>query len=418
MTQSLPEYRRHSRGLAFVQHRSIPTKDHRMYLGKYGTPESKKRYQEFLTRFVKSHPPVHVAREHMTIAHLGILYAAYAQTHYVRNGKATKDGVEMDLALKPLWEHFGNTLAEEFGPRSLTRLRKILIDSGALARGTINARVKRVRRFFRWAVSEEHVSPSLYHGLQSVRALAKGHPGTFETDPVAPVEDGVVAATIPWLSPQVAAMAQVQLLCGMRPAEVCKMRKQDIRFTDPTWLYLPESHKNSWRGATLVKAIPKVAQDILKPFLDRPDDKYLFSPAEAVEWQSSQRVAHYRATRKTPVYPSELKAREKAKQDRKRRPQKRPKGDRYTTDSYRRAISYAIAKAKKADVVIPGWFPLQLRHSIATRISQELGQQAAQRWLGHSDLETTGIYVEQTIKELLAIAREVDKMGDGSSPAT
>jgi integrase len=410
MSQSIPKYRRkNATGAAFVQHKSIPTSDHRMYLGRYGSAESKKKYQEFLARFLKAPRVKYVAPDDMTVAQLGAAFGEHALVRYQRDGKVTKEGLEVDLALKPLWEHFGNTLASEFGPKTLKALRQKLIDSGTLARKTINARLKKIRRFFKWAESEELVPAGLTAALQTVDALRKGHPGTFESAGVVPVSEDVVRATLPWLSPQVAALVQVQLLCGMRPEEATKIRKCDLRFTDPTWLYLPASHKCSWRETSLIKAIPRAAQAILTPFLDRPDDQYLFSPAEATAWQLERRETHYRATRKTPVYPSELRARAKAKIDRRRRPPKRPKGERYSTDSYRRAIAYGIAKAKKAGVEIPAWFPLQLRHTIATRLSQELGEQAAQRWLGHRDLKTTGIYVEREIKELLEIAKAIDQ---------
>lgn len=50
MSRSVPKYRRHPNGQAFVQHRSIENPSHRMYLGSYGTPESKRRYRQFLTQ--------------------------------------------------------------------------------------------------------------------------------------------------------------------------------------------------------------------------------------------------------------------------------------------------------------------------------------------------------------------------------
>jgi site-specific recombinase XerD len=82
---------------------------------------------------------------------------------------------------------------------------------------------------------------------------------------------------------------------------------------------------------------------------------------------------------------------------------------RYDTDSYRQAINYGFDKAKRAKVEIPHWHPNQLRHLIATEIDQSLGRQASQRWLGHACMDATAIYAQQQVKELVSIARELDR---------
>ena len=47
----VPKYRLHKgTGYAYVQHISIRNKSRRLYLGKYGTPDSLQRYQQFLAR--------------------------------------------------------------------------------------------------------------------------------------------------------------------------------------------------------------------------------------------------------------------------------------------------------------------------------------------------------------------------------
>ncbi|QDT64903.1 hypothetical protein V22_21460 [Calycomorphotria hydatis] len=44
-----------------------------------------------------------------------------------------------------------------------------MIDQQDLCRTEVNKRIGQVKRFFRWAVSEELVPPSLAHGLDSVK---------------------------------------------------------------------------------------------------------------------------------------------------------------------------------------------------------------------------------------------------------
>ena len=44
MSRTVPEYRRHPNSQAFVQHRSIPTRDRQLYLEKHGSDESIRKY--------------------------------------------------------------------------------------------------------------------------------------------------------------------------------------------------------------------------------------------------------------------------------------------------------------------------------------------------------------------------------------
>lgn len=49
-TNPIPTYRRHPNGQAFVYHKSIANKSHRLYLGKHGSEESLRRYRQLLRR--------------------------------------------------------------------------------------------------------------------------------------------------------------------------------------------------------------------------------------------------------------------------------------------------------------------------------------------------------------------------------
>ena len=133
----------------------------------------------------------------------------------------------------------------------------------------------------------------------------------------------------------------------------------------------------------------------------------MFSPKEAQEWRMERRVVQYRKTRKTPVYPSEIKAREKAKAARRKKTRKRPPRDRYDTDSYRKAIEYGVVKASKSGIVIPHWFPYQLRHTHATEIRKLYGIEAAQVMLGHARADVTEVYAEKNMEAAIKIAKEM-----------
>ncbi len=96
----------------------------------------------------------------------------------------------------------------------------------------------------------------------------------------------------------------------------------------------------------------------------------------------------------------------------------RAKRERYDVDSYRRAITYGIAKANRSreeeakkqgtePQLIPEWYPLQLRHSRATQIRKKYGIEAAQVALGHTRADVTQIYAERNLEAAVQIAREI-----------
>jgi site-specific recombinase XerD len=184
------------------------------------------------------------------------------------------------------------------------------------------------------------------------------------------------------------------------------MRPCDIERTGEVWTYEPHDHKMRWRGHRRLVPIGPKAQRLLEAFLDRAPEAYLFSPRDSEVWRQKSRMTNQSKERKTPVYPSELRAREKAKAARRLRQRKRPPGERFDTASYRRAISYAIKKANKAGVLVEPWHPNQLRHSRATEIRHNFGIEAAQVVLGHARADVTQVYAERSLDLAKKIAHE------------
>ena len=102
---------------------------------------------------------------------------------------------------------------------ALKAVRQAMIDAGR-CRTLINKDVSRIRALFRWAVEQELLPVAVQQALQTVAGLRKGRSAAREAEPVGPVPVEVVEATLPHLSPQVAAMVRLQLLTGARPGEV------------------------------------------------------------------------------------------------------------------------------------------------------------------------------------------------------
>ena len=204
------------------------------------------------------------------------------------------------------------------------------------------------------------------------------------------------------------------------------MRACELDTTGKLWLYRPASHKTEHHGHQRIVPIGPQGQEVIRPFLKADVEAYLFSPTEA----ELARNADRRRNRQTPMTPSQRRRR------RKRRPRRAPT-DRYTPDSYRRAIDRAcerafpppaelakregesaaeyrqrLTEAQKAELRAwkraHHWHPHQLRHNVATRIRKEFGLDGARAVLGHRTLAITDTYAE--IDRGLA-AKIIEKVG-------
>ncbi len=330
--------------------------------------------------------PETVPGSDLSVNELIVAYLRHADAYYMKNGKPTAEPANLRFSFRVLRQLYGHTSASEFGPLALKTVRAGLIETG-LCRSEVNRRISRILRLFKWAVSEEIVPPSSHHALQSVPGLRRGRADVRESEPVRPVCDAFVDPIRPFVARQVWAMVELQRLTGMRPGEVCSMRTVDLDTSGKIWTYTPASHKTEHHGKERRIYLGPQAQEILRPWLRADPGASLFSPAEAM----ADRRAEMRASRKTPVQPSQ--------QDRtKKRPEKQP-GEVYTTESYRRAVAYGIKRAnieraKGGQLEIPSWHPHRFRHSAATRLRKEFGLDVTRAVLGHSSAVVTEMYAE------------------------
>lgn len=402
---SVPRYLLHkASGQARVR---VQGRDH--YLGVYNSPESHERYARIVAEISQSHTTPSVVNEivvadpQLCINELVLQYLRYAHSYY---GEQAKESTKMRDALRFVCELYGNEKARNFGPLSLKAVRQKLIESG-ICRNEINRRISRIKRVFKWAVSEQLIPPTVLEGLKSVTGLQRGRSQAQESKPVKPVDPQIVEQTLPFLSPPVAAICRLQLLTGMRPSEITQMRPQDIDRSEEIWIYRPATHKTQYLGFDKQVPLGPQAQAVLQEFMDRPEDAYLFTPREAMEWQNQQKSQHRKPARKTKVYPSELKARERSKAKSRKRSSQRVLQPKYNAVSLRRAIYYGQLKAKKQGVEIPHWFPYQIRHTHGTEVRKKYGLEAAQVMLGHASADVTQVYAERNLDLAMKVAREI-----------
>ena len=415
-----------------------------IYLGVHGTPESREAYHRIVAAWEKNGrdaPPNDVdltVREvalradqqarggtDLSVNELVLGFIEHAAAYYVKNGRPTSEVLSIKLAMKPLVTLYGRMPGAEFSPLKLKAVREKMVEA-KLSRGTVNKRVECIRRMFKWTVEHELVRGEVYHALQAVAGLRRGRTEARETEPVRPVAESHVETILPHVSEQVRAMLRLQLITGMRPGEVIRMRAADLDMPGKLWAYTPSSHKTEHLGRRREIPLGPKAQEIIQPFLTLDRDKFLFSPAEAEAERSGQR----RLERKTPMTPSQASRKRNAKR-------LRPPRDHYTVPSYRRAIGRACdaafpppeglrpqeketksawlqrLKANGHFDEMRAWrranrfHPNQLRHAFATRVRKAHGIEVARVLLGHADISTTEIYAERDAEIARRVAAKI-----------
>lgn len=301
----------------------------------------------------------------MLISDLVILYLEHARSYYrkPKSRRVTKEYPLIEQALQPLLTVGGAVDADDADAALIASARRWLLSHTENSRTTVNGKIARMVRMFRWAADPEQafVSAVTLAKVQAVRPLKYGRSSAAESEGVEPVERERVEQLLGWLFDpmldgrrmskpvmvsrrRLATMIEVQLESGMRPGEVCSMRREDLERFGGAWIYTPAEHKSEHRGQERRILIPGEEQGS--------------SAASVLErWLSISKVESGALFEMTP-------------------------------DSYRRAIARHL-KARGAE----SWSPHQLRHTMATETADQHGLQTAQVLLGHASIKTTERYV-------------------------
>ncbi len=414
-----PKYRRHRpSGQAVV---TIAAKDH--YLGPHGTKASKIEYDRLVGEWLAAGRPITQAATpaELTVMELTASFWKFAQAKYRKGGRDTGTADNFKPVLGLLKKRYGTTPATNFGPLALKALLAAMVAEGH-SRRYVNDNLHRLRRMFKWAVSEQLLPETVYRALLTVDCVAAGETKAREPAPITVVADATVDATLPHLPTVVADMVRFQRLTGARPGEVCQVRPSDIDRSEPVWRYVPQQHKTQHHGKHRTIFIGPKAQAVLLPYLLREANEHCFRPADS---ERKRREAKHES-RVTP-----LSCGNKPGSNQKQKPEREP-GDAYTHDSYRRAVQRACeiafgmpeelrttpkvespdAKSLRLNKAIAWrakqtWHPNQLRHNVATNVRKQFGLEGAQVVLGHSRADITQIYAERDDLKAAAIMAEV-----------
>ena len=231
-----------------------------VYLGKYGSPESKDRYDEVVASWLEGQT---TDRFTIRVDELAIEYLSHCAAYYVKNGEHTTEVGKTRDCLRIVVAIAGRERARNFGSQKLIAVRDEMVHLG-WRRVTIKQQVGRVRRCFKWAVSQELVTADVLQALQSVDGLRAGRSVAPESTPVTPVSLAAVEAVRPFVSRQGWAMIQLQRLTGARPGEITQMRGCDLNLTGELWEYRPGSHKTQHHGRERIIILGKEALSVVR----------------------------------------------------------------------------------------------------------------------------------------------------------
>ena len=198
-----------------------------------------------------------------------------------------------------------------------------------------------------------------------------------------------VEAAMSAMPPVVVAVVRLQVLSGARCGELLVMKPADVDRMGEVWTFNPSTHKGTWRCKSRAIHFGPEAQRILAPLLLRAGDGYVFSPGRSEDDRNAGRSEE----RKTPRYPSHMRRNAaKRKPDRARSP-----GERYTTNTLRRAIERACDAAG-----VPRFTPHRLRHLAAHTIREKFGLEHCRATLGHTVAAMTAHYSSEVDRRLAA----------------
>jgi len=419
----VPKYCRHAatgQGVVYIARQEY-------YLGEYASAESLKLYAQVVERYQAGGAAavLMLPRGELTVAELVDQWLDWGQT---RHQAAELRG--MATPIRRLLKLYADLPVSKFGPVALEAVRSAMVADG-LTRTGVNKAVHRLRKIWLWGVRRQLIDETLWTALKATTALAKGEEDVRESDPVLPARWQQVRAVLRNAPLPVQIMVRLQVLSGARPGEIVQVRPCDVDRRNPaSWIFRPTGSKAAHLGKPRVIQFGPRAQRLLAPYMATDADlqQYTFRPDQAHRDAASRKAAGAHGIRRCSKETRVALQRRRGVKPRRCR-------ERYTTDSYRKAIQRAceqvwplpsaLARAKGESPsaweerlgnrwpAVEAWrrehllHPHQLRHSFATRIGNRYSEEEAQVLLGHSQLRTTAIYVERDIRRgRRIIARE------------
>lgn len=255
------EYSLHAAtGQAFVR------VDGRMiYLGKYGTHESRVRHQNIVAAAQARREAIDLMRP-LSVGELAERYLAAMRAEYGPKSWQAVEGRRIALAV---CERFAGLEAAAFGPKSLQEVQQSILRRGRICRTGVNRMVRRTVAMFKWAVSEELLPPTVWQALQAVRPLRRGKGREVAPRMAVPAE--AVDAVLGHLEANGALGASMCIrfmrATGCRPGEAYSATPADFRLADDPPVYIPQHHKCESRGMDRIIVLNAAAVEVVREAL-------------------------------------------------------------------------------------------------------------------------------------------------------
>jgi integrase len=364
-----------------------------IYLGRFGSEEAEQRYREVIAELAIEgrdetqvqrradaatdsfstaalppallEPPVSITVGELCVAWLKDIQRTKGDNY---REKSLWYGARVAArALRPV----ATMAAADFGPRALLNVREQFASGQVVYRDRngnavterprtrryVNDTMGRIVQLFRWAAIRELVPGDRPAALREVPALKRGEFATVnETPKRRPVPAEVLEATLAKLPEPTRRLVQFLRLVGCRPGEAACLRLCDVDRSDPqAWRYMPDRHKNAWRGHSRVIAIGPRAQAIVLEALGgrSPDDLVFMPKRSAASIPIRQAVGGFSSA----------------------------------------TIRNAIQRAANA-AGVPRWTTYQLRHTRAHEVRLLYGPDAAKAVLGDKTAAMLDMYSE------------------------
>ena len=329
----IPRLCSNSKGYLFAK--SSDGKQH--YFGHESDPESRRKYAEFLNRAQQAADGLPIApKSGCSVNEVCLVFLTkYATRYRQSDGKPSAELDCFKSAIRVLRPLFGETAAAEFGPLRLRTVRDAMVAEG-WSRKFINKEIRRVRMMFRFAISLEMVPAPLLAALDTLAPLAAGETTAPDYEPRNAVPASDLDAVRQVLNDYNRDIFDLMLLTGARPGELLSLTAGMIGRTGETWRADLRHHKTAKKGKSRTLFFNQMAQAVLLRYIQADPDARLF-------------------------------------------PTRR--------DSFSRAFQRACKLAR-----VTPFCPHQLRHTVATQLTDEVGIEGAQRLLGHSTVAMTRHY--------------------------
>lgn len=322
-----------------------------IYFGPWGSPEARTAYGEFLADLAqRAEADAGTPRPiGLKVSDVLLKYATDELPRYSLDEQRSLRG-----AIRIVRELFGETPVAEFGPLRLRVVREAMVEKG-WSRGYVNRQVKRLQGLFRWAVGWELVAASVAEALRAVQPLRSGETTARDSVPRRAVPAENLQAVRAELQDRHRDVFDLLLLTGARPGELFGLTIGDIDRSGDVWRADLQQHKTRHKGKDRVLFFNRDAQAII--------------------------LRHLKADPASRLLPM---------------------GD----DAFREALKRACVNAG-----VPVFTGHWLRHTVATRLADTVGTEAAQRLLGHAGKAMTEHYSRAAERVAIDAAKQLGTGG-------